>query len=83
MTLMWFDLLKIFLGGTVGALLSWIIMLIRERNRFSVQVMELFLEDKQNWNKERDKLEARVDHLTRELDKVKDKYVELALRQTE
>lgn len=83
MTLMWFDLLKIFLGGTVGALLSWIIMLIRERNRFSVQVMELFLEDKQNWNKERDKLEARVDHLTRELDKVKDKYVELALRQSE
>lgn len=67
----WTDILKVVLGGCVGALLSFIIMLIRERNNFAAKVMDLFLEDKQTWKDERKELVSRIDYLTGELDKVK------------
>jgi len=67
----WADVVKIVLGGCVGALLSFIIMLVRERNNFATKVMDLFLEDKKNWVDERKQLEGRIDYLTAELDKVK------------
>lgn len=65
------DLIKLLLAGVVGSLLTFIIMLVRERNNFSTKVMDLFLEDKKNWVAERQQLENRIDYLTSELDKVK------------
>lgn len=67
------DILRLGIAGTFGSLLTFIIMLIRERNKFSIKVMDLFLEDKQNWKDERRELLRRVDYLTAELDKVKEK----------
>ncbi len=68
--MMW-DVVKLLLAGVVGSMLTFIIMLIRERNNFSTKVMDLFLEDKKNWVQERAQLEGRIDYLTSELDKVK------------
>jgi hypothetical protein len=65
------DLIKLLLAGLVGSLLTFIIMLIRERNNFATKVMDLFLEDKKNWTTERKQLEDRIDYLMTELDKVK------------
>lgn len=65
------DLIKLGLAGIVGSLLTFIVMMIRERNNFSVKVMDLFLEDKQTWKDERKELTGRIDYLTSELDKVK------------
>lgn len=65
------DLIKLLLAGIVGSLLTFIIMLIRERNNFATKVMDLFLEDKQTWKGERKELTDRIDYLTSELDKVK------------
>lgn len=65
------ELIKLGLAGTVGSLLTFIVMMIRERNNFSVKVMDLFLEDKQTWKDERKELTGRIDYLTSELDKVK------------
>lgn len=65
------DLIKIALGGCVGALLTFIVMLVRERNNFSTKVMDIFLEDKVTWKDERKELVERIDYLTSELDKVK------------
>lgn len=65
------DLIKLALAGFVGALLTFIIMLVRERNSFATKVMDLFLEDKQTWKDERKELVGRIDYLTAELDKVK------------
>lgn len=66
------DIVKLLLAGFVGSLLTFIVMLIRERNNFSIKVMDLFLEDKQTWKEERKDLIGRVDYLTGELDKVKE-----------
>jgi hypothetical protein len=71
--IMW-DLVKLLLAGVVGSLLTFIVMLIRERNNFSTKVMDLFLEDKKNWVEERRQLENRIDYLTSELDKVKAQF---------
>lgn len=65
------DLIKLALAGFVGALLTFITMLVRERNSFATKVMDLFLEDKQTWKDERKELVTRIDYLTSELDKVK------------
>lgn len=65
------DIMRIVLGGLVGALLTFIIMLVRERNNFATKVMDLFLEDKQTWKDERKEMTNRIDYLTGELDKVK------------
>lgn len=65
------EIIKLGLAGTVGSLLTFIVMMIRERNNFSVKVMDLFLEDKQTWKDERKELTGRIDYLTKELDKVK------------
>lgn len=65
------DILKLLLAGVIGSLFTFIVMLIRERNNFSVKVMDLFLEDKQTWKDERKELNDRIDYLTSELDKVK------------
>jgi hypothetical protein len=67
----WSDIIKIVLGGVVGALLTFIIAVIRERNNFATKVMDLFLEDKATWKDERKELIGRIDYLTAELDKVK------------
>jgi len=66
------DIVKLVLSGVVGALLTFIIMLVRERNNFAAKVMDLFLEDKQTWKDERRELIGRIDYLTSELDKVKE-----------
>lgn len=68
---MWIEIIKLLLAGVVGSLLSYIVMLVRERNNFATKVMDLFLEDKQTWKDERKELTNRIDYLTGELDKVK------------
>ena len=52
-------------------------MLVRERNSFSVKMMDLFMEDKKSWVAEREKLEKRIDDLYAKCDKLQDKYEEL------
>lgn len=68
---MWMDIVRLLAAGVIGSLLTFIVMMIRERNNFSVKVMDIFLEDKKNWVQERAQLEKRIDYLTGELDKVK------------
>lgn len=68
---MWLDIVKLLISFVGGSLLTFIVMMIRERNNFSVKVMDIFLEDKKNWVQERAQLEKRIDYLTGELDKVK------------
>ena len=65
------DLVRLGVAGLIGSLLTFVVMLIRERNNFSVKVMDLFLEDKQTWKDERKEMTGRIDYLTGELDKVK------------
>jgi hypothetical protein len=77
----WLELVKYISSGVVGALLSTIVMLIRERNNFSAKMMDLFIQDKKSWVDEREKLEARVDGLYEKYDDLRDKYVDLATRQ--
>lgn len=69
---MWIDIVKLLLAGVVGSLLTFIIMLVRERNNFATKVMDIFLEDKATWKDERKELVGRIDYLTGELDKVKE-----------
>jgi hypothetical protein len=67
----WMDVIRLILAAGLGSLLSYIVMLVRERNNFATKVMDLFLEDKQTWKDERKELIGRIDYLTSELDKVK------------
>ncbi len=67
----WTDVIRLILAAGLGSLLSYIVMLVRERNNFATKVMDLFLEDKQTWKDERKELIGRIDYLTSELDKVK------------
>lgn len=53
-------------GGLAGAIVTLIVMVVRERNSMASKTMDVLLEANS-------KLERRVDYLTTELDKVKDR----------
>jgi hypothetical protein len=59
----WIDSLG---GGFAGAIVTLIVMVIRERNSMAARTMEILLAANA-------KLEKRVDYLTTELDKVKER----------
>ena len=59
----WIDMLG---GGLAGAIVVLIIMLVRERNAMATKTIDVLMEREK-------RLEDRIDYLTSELDKVKER----------